>query len=188
MIDPDPQFTSPSPEPLAQERGPGGEVIVATDLTADLLTLVRSGARALLWQREPDPRFTRSLPFWREAIHVFEPHPSWDSVPHADYADMRFFGIATDFALDLPALAGLLGPEAHCRPLWRRFDARKMTWADYLIEVELGEGKLLVTTLRFDGGLGAQPNTFNTHPFGAWMLANLLSPSPARSAREGVGG
>ncbi len=187
MIDSDCRFISPSPDdalgfshretiaPVAQRSGggPGGEVLT-TDLTPELIAILRSGARALLWQRDPDPRFTRALPFWREAIHVFEPHPLWETVPHGDAADMRFFGIATDFALDLRALAELLGPEARLRPLWRRFDARKLTWAEYLIEVELGEGKLLVTTLRFEGGLGTQPNTFNTHPLGAWMLAELL--------------
>ncbi len=149
--------------------------IVASDLTRSLLERVRRGRRALLWQMQPDARYNRPLPFWREAIHDFAPHPLWERVPHLGYADMRFFSVATDFAIDWPALAELLGPEARCTPLWRRFDARTMTWADYVIEVQYGAGRMFVTTLRFEGGLGAQPDTFDANPMGAWMLAALLN-------------
>jgi len=166
-IDPEVKIVS-----LADRRG--GTPILATELTDELLTLVRGGASAVLWQMQADARYTRSLPFWREAIHVFQPHAFWEHVPHAGYADMRFFSIAADFAIDGPVLSALLGKEAQCLPTWRRFDARKMTWAEYLVEVRFGRGRMFVSTLRFEGGLGQQPGTFDTNPTGAWMLAALL--------------
>jgi len=49
-----------------------------------------------------------------------------------------------------------------------------MTWAEYLVEVRFGRGRMFVSTLRFEGGLGQQPGTFDTNPTGAWMLAALL--------------
>lgn len=147
---------------------------LAGELSEALLGFIRRGGKALLWQKEPDSRFTRPMPFWREAIHVFEPHALWQRVPHAGYADMRFYSVATEFALEAPRLAGLLGDDAQITPVWRRFDARAMTWADYLLDVQLGSGRLFVSSLRFEGGLGDQPNALEHNPVGAWMIASLV--------------
>jgi len=88
---------------------------------------------------------------------------------------MRFYSVATDIALDRPRLQTLLGPDARCRPIWRRFDARALTWAEHVIEVEYGAGRLFISGLRFEGGQGRQPETFDANPMGAWMLASLLA-------------
>jgi hypothetical protein len=160
---------------VAASETPVPGPLLTTTLTPPLLERVRHGGRAVLWQREPDARFTRSVPFWREAIHVFEPHPLWDRVPHPGYADMRFFSVASDLALDLASLQALLGPEAACQPIWRRFDARSLYWAEYLVAVQYGRGRLWITSLSLKGGLGRQPDGFDTNPMGAWLLAQLLT-------------
>jgi hypothetical protein len=154
-----------------------GTPLLTNVLDDRLLAWVAQGGHAVLWQAQPDDRFTRTLPFWREAIHAFEPHPLWDRVPQAGYADMRFFSVANDVALELPALGALLGPSAQVRPVWRRFDARSLFWAEYLVDVEFGAGRLWVSSLRFEGGQGRQPDGFDTNPLGAWLLATLLAPS-----------
>jgi hypothetical protein len=144
-------------------------------LTDDLLAQVKGGARAVVWLKEPDTRFTRQMPFWREAIHVFaEGHPLWERVPHEGHADMRFFSVATDWAIDLPSLQAVVGAEAALTPVWRRFDARKMMWAEYVVAASLGQGRMFVSTLPFAGGLGHQPDTLETNPMGSWILASLL--------------
>ncbi len=161
-------------------NAPPRAVVVAGELTAALLERVRDGARALLSLVQPDTRFTVSVPFWREAIHVFEPHPIWEAVPHPGHADLRFFSIATDFAVDPAQLAqhlSLSSPgrgDQEVRAAWRRFDARQLTWSAYAVEVALGSGHLLVTTLRFEGGLGSQPVTFAANPWGAWLFAAFV--------------
>jgi hypothetical protein len=144
-------------------------------VSAEVLERTRAGGRGLVWLRRYDSRFTRRLAFWREAIHVFEPHRLWERAPQAGYADMRFFSVATDIALDLGRLQDWLGPAARCRPVWRRFDARQLTWAEHVVEVEYGAGRLFLTGLRFEGGLGQQPDTFDANPMGAWMLTSLLA-------------
>jgi hypothetical protein len=130
--------------------------------------------KALVWLTQPDARITRGMPFWREAIHTFEPHRLWSRVPQPGFADMRFYSVATDFALELAGLQGRLGSDARCRPVWRRFDARALTWAEYVIDVEYGAGRLRVTSLRLVGGLGRQPASLDTNPWGGWVLASLL--------------
>ncbi len=167
-IDPTARFV----EPIAAGRD---APLVAAELTDSVLAKLKAGRWLLLWQIRPDARYTRPLPFWREAIHVFEPHLLWGGAPYPDHADMRFFSVATNFAIDPLLLAELIGAGARLIPIWRRFDARALTWADYLIEVQYGAGRMFVTTLRFEGGLGAQPDTFDANPMGAWMLAALLN-------------
>ena len=159
---------------IAPSEAAGGEPRLCSEITPSLLEWVTAGGRAVVWQLQPDARFTRRLPFWREAIHVFEPDPLWEKVPHAGYADMRFFSVANDLALDLGALQATLGADAVCRPVWRRFDARSLFWAEYLVDVQYGAGRLWISTLRFEGGQGRQPDGFDTNPLGAWLLASLL--------------
>ena len=132
----------------------------------------QQGERVLVWLREPDERFTKPMPFWREAIHLI---PSeMPGILSEASADLRYFGVATDFAMDLVKLRQLF--EVHdVRSLWRRFDARAMTWAEYVIEVKIGAGSLVISTLRFAGGLGAQPSYLETNPMGSWLLASLLA-------------
>jgi len=166
-VSPESQLAEPKLAPLTAP-------LLACELGAILLNSVQAGRNAVLWQTLPDKRYTRHLPFWREAIHVFNHHGLWTLVPQPGYADMRFFSVATDLALDLAALQSLLGPTAQCRPIWRRFDARSLTWADYVVEVQYGSGRLFVSTLRFAGGLGRQPEGFEANPWGAWLLASLL--------------
>jgi hypothetical protein len=161
---------------------PLSQPFVTDALTSEVLERVRAGGQGVLWLRRPDERFTRMLPFRREAIHHFAPHPLWAHVfsqPRSAHADLRFFSVATDFALDEAALQAHLEAEAQCRPVWRRFDARQMTWAAYLVAVQYGAGWLWVTSLRFEGGQGSQPAGFEANPWGAWLLARLLSERPA---------
>ena len=161
---------------------PDSAPVLAHELGALLLEAVRSGRDGVLWQTQPDQRYTRRLPFWREAIHTFSLHPLWSQIPQPDFADMRFFSVASDMALDLAGLQTLLGPTAQCRPVWRRFDARSLTWAEYIVEVLYGRGRLFVTSLRLSGGLGCQPDGFDANPWGAWLLASLLRSPRAQPA------
>lgn len=157
---------------------------IASSLNMALLRRVIEGEHALVWLRD-DASFTRRMPFWREAIHVFTPafeRLAGMTLPHAD---LRFFGVATDLAIDSPLLKEALAAwQPRVTPLWRRFDARRMVWHDYVVEARLGKGRLMISTLRFAGGLGHQPNTLDTNPMGAWLLHRLASSSTSSPAQR----
>lgn len=109
------------------------------------------------------------VPFWREAVHLVQIEPI------IAYANLSWFGLATDYALDRRRVAEKFGvAEDAIVPRWRRFDTRAMTWSDYVLDIPTGDGLLRLTTLRFAGGLGRQPTTLEDNPIGAWWLSQLL--------------
>jgi hypothetical protein len=152
-------------------------------ITPDVIEFIAEGGCGVCWLTNPNPAFTRHLPFWREAIHVFEAQfhgvAPVSQKEETAFADMRFFSVATDFALSLDALNAHLQTLAPQHPIkissvWRRFDARQLCWHEYAVEVRLGNGVLIVSTLRFAGGLGYQPTNLQSNPMGAWLLAHWL--------------
>lgn len=158
-------------------RTPPPDHIVG-QVTAELIEAVAAGQQQLCWLREPDPRFCAMLPFWREALHHFEPNTVLDSLQHHGYADLRFYGVASDFALHPARLRDTLAQwwtadAIDIRPLWHRFDARQGHWHAYWVEVRIGRGRLNISTLRFGGGLGYQPATLADNPLGAWLLGAM---------------
>lgn len=129
-------------------------VVIATLWTPELAAWVEQGGRAIMLQAgelPAGPLPTVALPFWREAIRLAEPHPAWRDFPRDDALALQLLGCATDHALDLGGYAG------EWRPILRRLDARTMHLHEYAAEIDWGAGRLIVSTLRFMGGQGAQP-------------------------------
>lgn len=137
-------------------------VMVATAWTGELAQQLARGGRAVLLlngddDRTPDRFRPTAMPFWREAVKLIEPHPAWGDFPHAGYCDLQFYGLAPDLAL--PPLA---------TPLLRRLDARTMAVHDYAGIAE--DGRLVVSTLRFAGGLGDQPTGLSRQVAAQYLL------------------
>lgn len=151
-------------------------VVLATTWDARVQRYVRQGGRALVWQQGTGPLPACRGPFWREALKLFPSHPVWDVFPVQGYADMQFFGLATDVMFESEALARALtraGATA-VRPMLRRLDARSFDMSDYMLEAEFGAGRTILTTLRFQGGAGSQPVGFLRNVSGYALLALLL--------------
>ncbi|MBC8074527.1 MAG: glycoside hydrolase, partial [Chloroflexales bacterium] len=141
----------------------GAQATIATAWSAELDAFVRAGGGAVLLQlgAAPGPLATHEMPFWREAVRVVEPHTAWGDFPHGGWAGAQFFGCATDWALELPASA---------QPILWRLDARTMAAHAYAVELEWGAGRLIVTTLRFEGGAGTQPLGVARNTAAAYLL------------------
>lgn len=146
-------------------------VVITTFWTPELSAWVEQGGRAIVVQAGelPDgPLPAVALPFWREAIRLAEPHPAWRDFPRDDALALQLFGCATDHALDLGGYAG------DWRPILRRLDSRTMHLHEYAAELSWGAGRLIVSTLRFMGGQGAQPlglarNTAASYLLWCWV-------------------
>ena len=149
-------------------------VVVTGALTDNVLGYLREGGSVLLIQHGDRPLPAQPCPFWREAIKLIGDHPVMNAMPHAGYVDLQFYGLATDWAFDADQLPSVLPDAANLRFPFRRLDARQFTLLDYVIEAQVGAGRLLATTLRIHGGLGDQPNGLRWHVAGRWLLLQCL--------------
>ncbi len=179
----DPSFTLASwGEPLLGSQGTwrgqdrrSVRLIVATALDEQLIHYVANGGAALLLQQNDGPLPVRRVPFWRESIKLIYPHPIWQRFPHEGFADLQFFGMATDIALDTAQLHKVLPAVKQIKPILRRLDAREFHVTDHLIELEIGAGRLIVSTLRHQGGAGAQPTGMERNVAGYSLLDAILA-------------
>jgi hypothetical protein len=127
------------------------------------------------------------MPFWREAVKVIEPHEAWGDFPHAGWVDLQFAGCATDLALETRSLgagarpiaadlagASHAGDDMQMRPLLRRVDARTSLVHDYAIELGVGAGRMILSTLRFEGSRGNQPRGVERNTAAAYLLSRWV--------------
>ncbi|HEU4327566.1 MAG TPA: glycoside hydrolase [Roseiflexaceae bacterium] len=148
-----------------EHTGAGPQVIVATCWSAVLDRWVREGGAAVLLQTgggPPGPFPTVAVPFWREAVKQAEAHPAWGDFP-LDEIGTQFFGCAPDCALDTGG--------APAEPILRRLDTRSMAVHDYATACRWGTGRLIVTTLRLEGGQGEQPLGLGRSPAANHLLS-----------------
>ena len=130
---------------------------------------VCQGGRAILLADEcaNSPLRLVPMPFWREAVKVFEPHEAWGDFPHEGWADLQFAGCAPDLALDVSSAYD-------ARPILRRLDTRTAQVHDYATELAWGSGRLIVSTLRFDGGQGDQPRGIARNTGASYLLSRWV--------------
>ena len=151
-------------------------VVIATRWSGELDEHVRSGGRAVLLVdgATGGPFGTVAVPFWREGVKVPEPHPAWGDFPHDGSVSLQFAGCATDLALawDVESTRG--DGNADITPILRRVDARTAEVHDYAAEVGWGEGRLIVSTLRFEGSAGDQPRGLVRNTGAAYLLSRWV--------------
>ncbi len=150
------------------------QTVITSTFDVALYDFVYDGGAVLLLQNGNRPLPARPLPFWREAIKLIGDHPALDAFPHAGVVDLQFYGLATDWAFDTRKLRDTLPEASAITPLLRRLDARQFELADYLLEIAIGSGRLIASTLRFQGGLGDQPRGLSANLAGRWLLYRLL--------------
>jgi hypothetical protein len=155
-------------------------VLVTSSANDSVIDFVRGGGRALCLQAGAGFFPAEPCPFWREAIKLICDHPVWTSFPHQGYTDLQFYHLAADFALDTAQLAAALPDLRAAVPILRRLDARRFTVNEYLIELRIGSGVALVSTLRIAGGAGDQVSGLSRNIAGRYLLEQMLSYLSAR--------
>lgn len=150
---------------LCRRRKARGRVAVVTHWSAKIARWVRAGGRAVVLQgRAPGPIPVVKRPFWRECIQIGVPHPAWGRFP-VSFGE-QYEALGTDLALATAYGQGV--------PLLRRLDTRQIVMEDYAVELKIGQGRIILTTLRLDGGLGDQPSGITRSPAGLFLLAEWV--------------
>ena len=139
--------------------------MIAGAYTAELDAFVREGGKAVLIQAGAGALSTRGVPFWRESIKLLCDHPIMNNFPHQGYADLQFYHLATDQAFDTAAFRDM-----EVTHVMRRLDARLFTMLDYIVDVRVGKGRMIATTLRLFGGAGDQVEGLEANVAGEYLL------------------
>ena len=154
-----------------------GKTALCTAWTGGVQTFVYNGGRVVLLQQAhglPGPLPVLPMPYWREALKLAEPHPAWGDFPWQQ-PGLQFYGLAPDCALDASSLL----PSSGWRPILRRLDTRGMDLHEYIMELNLGSGRAIISTLRLQGGLGDQPSSLRYNLAGQWLPGRLAALSAA---------
>lgn len=146
-----------------------GQIVIASAFTLELERFVRGGGRAVLVQAGTSGLPVQQVPFWRESIKLLCDHPLMNNFPHAGYADLQFYHLATDCAFDTAAFADM-----DVTHVMRRLDARLFSMLDYVVDVRVGAGRLLATTLRLFGGVGDQVQGLEANVAGEFLLHQMV--------------
>jgi hypothetical protein len=166
-----------------------GSLLLTSVFTAEIHNYIQRGGRAIVLQTGDGSLPVRPCPFWRESIKLIYDHPVLEGFPHQGYADLQFYHLATDYALDTDRVRSQFDDVKQIRPIIRRLDARQFTLLDYLVEIQIGHGTLLASTLRFGDGTGDQVNEFQQNIAGRHLLSlmlNYLSQAEAVKKREQI--
>lgn len=146
-------------------------VLVATFLNTNFQDFVREGGRLLLIQTDWGLWRTENVPFWRESIKLIYDHPVMANFPHDGCADQQFYHLATDRAFNAYAFRDM----EQITPIVQRLDARLFTTLDYAVEMRLGKGRILATTLNFFGSAGDQVRGLNANVAGQYLLYQMVN-------------
>ncbi len=149
---------------------PGGEGTIATRWPEGATALLSAG-KPLVCCLDDGPVI--HAPFWRESAHEFRDDAFWSRVGYKERWE-RLLPISGDAVIDLEALAALL-PGVAWDVLINRIDVRTYAEAPVLIRGTGPHHRCLVTTLRPDGGLGAQPLGLPRNPSGVELLRRLCA-------------
>ncbi|HHY83392.1 MAG TPA: hypothetical protein GX505_12070 [Clostridiales bacterium] len=154
----------------------GADVVVTSRLTPQIRKFAAGGGKVFYVQRGSGYLPYAKVAFWREGMIRYYDHPVLKGISYDSWMDdLRFYDLTTDTALDTFEFERVgLSPE-QVTPLIRRYDCREWTSADYMAEITLGSGKIIATTLRFEGGYGKQPLFIKNNTFGRWLLNSSLN-------------
>ncbi|WP_161410407.1 glycoside hydrolase family 2 protein [Paenibacillus silvestris] len=143
-------------------------VVITSQLLPEHESFMEQGGKVLFVQRSQyGPFALKQLSFSRESLQLFHDHPVMNRYPHEGHTSLSMFGLATDTVFDYASLP------AH-QPLMERLDARLFERAGYMFESAQGQGTLIATTLRFEGGLGAQPQGIVNNTGARYLLDTTI--------------
>jgi hypothetical protein len=174
-------------EPLRERWGAGDfpglgkrrpdAIVTASAFDGPVEEHVRRGGRAFVVQRGQGAFPHSRVAFWREGFTLFEDHPVSDAIPRGRFRELALWGMAADTALAWIAPGGHV---REVRPVITRIDAREFIAQHYLVELAYGRGRLIVGTLRIEGGTGKQPGGLAASSAALFLVDRVLRHLAAR--------
>ena len=149
-------------------QGAWAQVVIADRLDAAVLDHLQGGGRVLLLNSgQPEDEFLPSIPtcwmpHWEHTqlgreinATVIRPHPALGDFPDPGYCDLAFYNLISSVDANRGRAIRLDELGVPIDPIIRVFSERGS--AAYLFEAQVGQGRLLATSLDFAGKVGVFP-------------------------------
>ena len=154
---------------LGRDAEPADDAILATTvLTKQSIDWVEQGGRMIFFASPNNCDFVEHVDFWRQLPLIDTAHPIMRDFPFAGYFDQQFFSLAT--AHGIAAVKG----KGRSHPLLTGIGLRDFRVLNYLLEMRIGRGTLLVTTLNFFAGCGMQAHNLRENVAGRFLFHNMV--------------
>lgn len=149
-----------------------GQAVLTTRITPAIEKYLIEGGKVFYIQRGDGYLPHVKCSFWRESFCRYFEHDILKEMPRDDYMDLQYFGLGTDTAIDTFNIKNKYISDI--KPVIRRIDARQYLASDYMVEMKAGNGTLVATTLRFEGGMGKQPNSIEYNNAALFLIDQVL--------------
>lgn len=150
------------------------DVVVATRFDSSLEEYLKNGGRVIYVQGARGKFNMKQAPFWRECIQEFVPHPLTEALNNEGFADLQWMGMASDVSFIPEQFIESLPDKTKYTPVIRRIDCRNYEISDYLIEAELGKGRMIATSLSLCGGMGIEPSGFAANTGAVFLMGKII--------------
>jgi hypothetical protein len=147
-------------------------IVLTTHISQNIELYLKEGGKVFYIQRGKGYLPYVKTSFWRESFCRYYAHRTLRSLVNDEYRDLQLFGLAPESAID----TFNINKEdiTDITPIIRRVDSRQYNASDYLVEMRVGKGTLIATTLRFEGGIGKQPNSLSYNNLGIYMIDQII--------------
>jgi hypothetical protein len=147
-------------------------IVITTHMSLSIENYLKAGGRVFYIQRGKGYLPQVKTSFWRESFCRYYEHEIIKNTAKDEWRDLQLFGVASDSAIDTLSINHK--DIKNIKPIIRRVDARQYLATDYLLEMNVGKGLLIATTLKFEGGTGKQPNSLKYNNFGIYLLDQVI--------------
>ncbi len=153
---------------------PAVDIIFTTRLTPAILQFAKDGGKVLYVARGKSTLPTVPVSFWREGIVRCMEHDVLEGVTYDTWQDdLRFYDLATDTAFDVTEWSDFNFDKV--TPIIKRYDCREWRENDYMVEITHGEGSIIATTLRLEGGFGKQSMLITGSALSQHLIHNIIN-------------
>lgn len=130
------------------------------------------GGRVFCTEKSGGALGAEPMPFWREGMLRPYTHEILEGcITENPMEDLRYFSLTPDCAFLETALEekGF----AAGRPILHRYDCRSWLRHCYMGEYAFGKGRVILSTLRMEGGMGKQPISVDKSPFALHLAEKI---------------
>lgn len=159
------------PHQTSLSASSGGPAI-AVRMDEKLLRWVECGGRAVVVLPADTPFPVETAGFWRESVMAFVDTQALGDFPHESFIDLQFLPLSSNHRMTTSALAG--GADI----LLRRVNPRSCTYGEDMVQMRVGRGVALITTLNLLG-----ENNFTGH-YLLGQMAGYIWSEACQPARE----